>query len=183
MNVELTPTGRVILGMIGLGRRTGYDIKRLVDDSTRFFWAASYGQIYPELKRLERAGLIEGRAEPAGGRPRRVYELTPAGEQALREWLTSPGELTWELRCEGFLRLFFGDALEPDEAIEHVRRMRARHEATLAELRALEPATREERDELGHVFPYLTLQGGIALHEYAVELCRRMEEQLAAVEA
>ena len=52
----LSPTGRVILGMIRMGRRTGYDIKQLVDVSARFFWSASYGQIYPELKRLEEGG-------------------------------------------------------------------------------------------------------------------------------
>ena len=48
----------------------------MVDSSTRFFWAASYGQIYPELRRLEQAGLVEGRSEPHGGRGRTVYELT-----------------------------------------------------------------------------------------------------------
>ena len=58
--MELSKTAYVILGMLTLGRRTGYEIKALVDVSTRFFWAASYGQIYPELKRLEAAGLIEG---------------------------------------------------------------------------------------------------------------------------
>ena len=42
--------------MIRNGRRTGYEIKQLVDVSTRFFWAASYGQIYPELKRSRRPG-------------------------------------------------------------------------------------------------------------------------------
>ena len=56
----LTPTGRVILGMIALGKQTGYDIKQFVDKSTRHFWAASYGQIYPELRRLEEQGLIVG---------------------------------------------------------------------------------------------------------------------------
>ena len=35
-------------------RMSGYEIKALVDKSTRFFWAASYGQIYPELQRLAR---------------------------------------------------------------------------------------------------------------------------------
>src|SRR5947208_14554136 len=75
----LTPTGRVILGMIGIGKQTGYDIKQLVDKSTRHFWAASYGQIYPELKRLEELGLVQGRSEPSGGRARTVYELTDAG--------------------------------------------------------------------------------------------------------
>src|SRR2546421_8408 len=50
---DLTPTGRVILGMLRLGKRTGYEIKQIVDVSTRFFWAASYGQIYPELQPVD----------------------------------------------------------------------------------------------------------------------------------
>jgi PadR family transcriptional regulator AphA len=58
--MELSPTAYVVLGMLNLGARTGYDIKGIVDRSTRFFWAASYGQIYPELNRLEHAGLVKG---------------------------------------------------------------------------------------------------------------------------
>src|ERR1700747_1941685 len=77
--VELSPTGRVILGMIAFGKRTGYDIKTFVDRTARYFWAASYGQIYPELKRLEDQGLVRGRPEPAGGRARMVYDLTESG--------------------------------------------------------------------------------------------------------
>jgi len=68
---NLSGTGYVILGSLALGARTGYDIKGLVDRSTRFFWAASYGQIYPELRRLEKAGLIEGENAPTGGRKRK----------------------------------------------------------------------------------------------------------------
>src|SRR2546423_14878258 len=83
-DVELTPTGRVILGMIAFGKHTGYDIKTFVDRTTRYFWAASYGQIYPELKRLEDQGLVRGRPEPSGGRARTVYELTATGKAALR---------------------------------------------------------------------------------------------------
>ena len=85
---ELSPTGKVILGMLALGTQTGYDIKRFVDRSTRHFWAASYGQIYPELKRLERAGWIAGDDEPRGGRRRRVYRITPEGRSALRGLLS-----------------------------------------------------------------------------------------------
>ena len=58
--MELSKTAYVILGMLRLGKRTGYEIKSRVDVSTRFFWAASYGQIYPELKRLEDAGPDRG---------------------------------------------------------------------------------------------------------------------------
>ena len=49
--------------MLRLGSRTGYDIKQKIEISTRFFWGASYGQIYPELKRLAAAGLVEAEAD------------------------------------------------------------------------------------------------------------------------
>ncbi len=65
--MELSATAYVILGMVSREPRSGYEIKALVDDTTRFFWAASYGQIYPELKRLSEAGLVEGIDAPAGG--------------------------------------------------------------------------------------------------------------------
>ena len=67
--------------------------------STRFFWGASYGQIYPELRRLEAAGLVRAKEEPRGGVRRRVYSLTPKGERAVRAWLLEPVE-AFELRDE-----------------------------------------------------------------------------------
>src|SRR5579872_5051560 len=98
---HLSPTGRVLLGMVAFGKRTGYDIKQLVDKSTRFFWAASYGQIYPEFKRLEEHGLVRGRQEPSGARARTVYELTEAGLEALGTWLRSDDDPIYEMRNEG----------------------------------------------------------------------------------
>src|ERR671934_2882224 len=86
---DVSATGRVILGMIALGKRTGYDIKAFIDRTARHFWAASYGQLYPELKRLEDQGLVRGRPEPSGGRARTVYELTDAGTAVLQRWLAS----------------------------------------------------------------------------------------------
>src|ERR1700756_2977166 len=116
----LTPTGRVIVGMIALGKTTGYDIKQLVDRSVRYFWAASYGQIYPELRRLEDQGLVSGRAEPSGGRARTIYELTKAGTAALEDWRGADEEPSYELRDAGMLKLFFSDSL-PERRIEIIR--------------------------------------------------------------
>src|SRR3989440_3413347 len=173
-DVELTPTGRVILGMIAFGRRTGYDIKTFVDRTTRYFWAASYGQIYPELKRLEDQGLVRGRPEPTGGRARTVYELTSAGEAALRDWLASDEEPLYELRDEGMLKLFFSDSL-PERRIENIRAMRTRQERKLAQLRAIESHAKE-----GPPGAYLTLQLGIGSTEWFIEWCAATERRLAA---
>jgi PadR family transcriptional regulator, regulatory protein AphA len=171
--VELNPTGRVILGMIAFGKRTGYDIKAFVDKTTRYFWAASYGQIYPELKRLEDQGLVRGRPEPSGGRARTVYELTEAGAAALEHWLESGEETLSELRDEGMLKLFFSDSL-PEQRIEIVRAMRTREEHALAHLRSIEPHASK-----GPKGSYLTLQMGIGLTEWTIEWCKATERQLA----
>jgi DNA-binding PadR family transcriptional regulator len=172
--VELGPTGRVILGMIALGRRTGYDIKAFVDKTARHFWAASYGQVYPELKRLEEKGLVRGRPEPSGGRARTVYDLTDAGSAALREWLESDAAPSYELRDEGMLKLFLSDSF-PERRIDIVRAIRAREERTLAQLRSLEPHA-----STGPPGPYLTLQMGIGLTEWTIQWCDATERRLAA---
>src|SRR3954451_2923840 len=173
MSDALSPTGRVILGMIAFGKRTGYDIKTFVDKTTRYFWAASYGQIYPELKRLEEQGLVKGRSEPSGGRARTVYELTEAGEAALKGWLATDEDDLYELRDEGMLKLFFSDSL-PERRIEIVRAMRERSERKLAQLRSIEAHASK-----GPKGSYLTLQLGIGLTEWTIEWCKATERELA----
>jgi DNA-binding PadR family transcriptional regulator len=175
--MELSKTAYVVLGMLRLGRRTGYEIKALVDVSTRFFWAASYGQIYPELARLEEAGLVEGEREAGGGRRRKAYSLTTAGEEALREWLASEEPLHTELRHEGVLKFFFADALEPEEQLALVRRIGAHHRIAADQLRAIQAGTPGK--ETQHRFPLLTLEWGIGYQDQLAEWCAEMERRLA----
>ena len=104
--MDLSATAYVILGMVSREPRSGYEIKALVDKTTRFFWAASYGQIYPELKRLSEAGLIEGSDASQGDRKRTVFAITADGEAELKDWLRKPPQ-TAEMREEGLLKLFF----------------------------------------------------------------------------
>ena len=172
--MTLTPTARVVLGMLRLGKRTGYEIKQLVDVSTRFFWAASYGQIYPELKRLEERGLVESEPQPTGGRARTEYRLTVAGERALDEWLASDAEPAMELRDEALLKIFFSEGRDTEEALRTVRALRAKHERILASLRVIDPDPTDPDPG-----PYLTLQYGLGLHDWAIEWCKTTEERLS----
>lgn len=174
--MELSPTAYVILGMISREPRSGYEIKALVDDTTRFFWAASYGQIYPELKKLSEVGLVEGVDAPRGERKRTVYAITLAGTTALKDWLRRPPE-TVEMREEGLLKLFFSGVLPPEEAIETLRAMREYRLRIGARLREMEPAAQEklERDD---PFPLIVLQGGVEFNEWFADWCERMEARL-----
>jgi PadR family transcriptional regulator, regulatory protein AphA len=174
--MELSPTAYVILGMVSREPRSGYEIKALVDNSTRFFWAASYGQIYPELKRLAEAGLVEGSDVPRGERKRTVYAITAAGEEALREWLRQPPE-NFETRDEGLLKLFFSSVVSPEDAAATLRAMREHRLGVAARLREIEPkaAAKLENDD---PFPLMVLQSGIEFNEWFADWCERMEARL-----
>jgi PadR family transcriptional regulator AphA len=174
----LSPTGRLILGMVRMGRRTGYEIKQLVDVSARFFWTTSYGQIYPELKRLETAGLVKGAPEPTGHRSRTVYSLTPAGDAALDAWLGSGEELVWELRDEGLLKLFFSTERDPDDVRDHLRRVRERSESVAEHLRSL----RTDAGNPNRPGPRMVLEFGIAFNEWLADYWARVDEQIEGVD-
>jgi|tagenome__1003787_1003787.scaffolds.fasta_scaffold20909807_2 PadR family transcriptional regulator AphA len=169
--MELSSTAYVILGMLSWRPMTGYEIKSLVDTSTRFFWAASYGQIYPELRRLSAAGLIEGKAEPRGGRQRNVYRLTPSGRSELEAWLAVDAE-TFELRDEGLLKLFFAEAGGTDAAIRALDAKRSEHERLLARLEEIEATARPDG------FAYQVLRYGIECNRWQAEWCERTMREL-----
>ena len=127
--MELSNTAYVILGALHEWPRSGYDIKAFADASTRHFWAISYGQLYPELKRLLDAGLIEAEDQPTGSRQRTLYRLTRLGGEALADWVSDTSTRPCELRDEMLVRLFFSDAVELEKRVELARQMAARHRA------------------------------------------------------
>ncbi len=164
----------VVLGMVGLGARSGYEIKQTVELSIRFFWTISPAQVYPSLAKLERAGLLLGRDQPQGNRRRRVYERTPAGARALHDWLKRAEPMPFELRDIAMVKLFFADALESADARLLLAQIKTRSEERVATLEAIRPGA-EEAARAGNSHPLLTLELGIAFHEAMLEVCRRFE--------
>jgi DNA-binding PadR family transcriptional regulator len=179
--MELSATGKVVLGMLAGSPRSGYEIKQLVDSSARFFWAASYGQIYPELKRLEKAGLITGADSSQGARQRTVYELTATGRKAARAWIASPPEV-FEMRDEGLLELFFAGSIEPARRAEIARERAATSRAKAAELRSIAEAVDEAGLDGPEAKPdagsLTVLRYGIEMSEWAADWFERAAEDL-----
>jgi PadR family transcriptional regulator, regulatory protein AphA len=161
-----------VLGLLGIKPMSGYDIKRAVDRTIRHFWAASYGQIYPELKRLEEAGWIAGKDADRGGRARRVYRITAAGRRALGGWLHGY-ETRIEMRDESLLRLLFADVLPRDEALGLLVARREGYRMMLAYLRSLD-------DGQGAETPFVDLvyRWGLDYCEWGIEWCDRQERRL-----
>ena len=134
--IKLTPTSYLVLGMVRLGVSSGYRIKKAADQSTQNFWPTSLAMVYPELARLEAAGLLKRRSNPHGGRARSAYTITAEGEKALGAWLRSTKVEQVQIRDEAMLRLFLADALDDEDQLELVRRLREGNKKIADELRS-----------------------------------------------
>lgn len=104
-----------MLGVLSFGPATGYEIRKLLSETTSHFWKESYGQIYPALEELQEEGLIQETHETAhetSARPKRRFAILPTGEAALRTWIRTPEIQLKPGRNELLLKLFF--ARSPD---------------------------------------------------------------------
>jgi DNA-binding PadR family transcriptional regulator len=92
---DITVQQEVVLALLAKEPSHGYQLRtRLRQALGPVGDAMNAGQIYVTLTRLEKAGLVV--SEPSAGaadRPdRKVYALTPAGQQRVADWLT---EVSW----------------------------------------------------------------------------------------
>ncbi|NLG54903.1 MAG: helix-turn-helix transcriptional regulator [Rhodococcus sp.] len=84
-----------ILGLLLESPMHGYELRKRLTGLLGPFRAFSYGSLYPTLKRMQAAGLIEenvgGTPVPVKRRARRVYQLTPAGQARFSELVADTG--------------------------------------------------------------------------------------------
>lgn len=93
-----------LLGLLARGPASGYDLRKVFQETLLGVYSDSPGSIYPALRRLEARGLV--RAGPAeGGRRRRPLALTPAGRRALEAWLREPPDVGRAARHRGAVEL------------------------------------------------------------------------------
>jgi DNA-binding PadR family transcriptional regulator len=176
--MKLKSPAYLMLGMLRLGARSGYAIKKAADVSTRFFWPTSLAQVYPELARLERRGLVTRREDPQGARQRSAYEITEEGDAALLAWLRSDLEAPLQFRDEGVLRLFFADALLAEDQLTLVRRLRERARSAETHMRREIIPLAEASEQTGTRFPAVVARLGADTYAYAEEWLGRLEAQL-----
>lgn len=133
-----------ILGVLSLGPRSGYDVKKLIERSIAHFWSESYGQIYPTLNQLAAHGLAVRRRERQNGKPdRHVYSLTAKGREELARWLALPARLE-PVRSELLLKLFLGGAGPVAGSVAQIEHVRTHHRILLDTYDGIERRLRKE---------------------------------------
>ncbi|HTD97369.1 MAG TPA: PadR family transcriptional regulator [Edaphobacter sp.] len=176
-------TPNALLGLLSLGPMSGYDVRQLIPRSIGHFWSESYGQIYPGLKRLAAAGLVEKKTERQKGRPdRHLYSLTDAGREQLRQWLRLPVENEVP-RSELLLKLFFGGHVAASVSREHVTAYMQVHEDALKLYAAMAKALRKDEANDPQL-PYWLMTLNFGRHRSAamVKWCSETLAELEEIE-
>jgi DNA-binding PadR family transcriptional regulator len=172
---ELTTTEAAVLALLAIeGRRSGYDLSKLIERSIAHVWSPARSGLYAVLPRLQRAGLVRSHVVAQTNRPdKRLYAITRAGRRTLDAWLETvePGA------TESFyLKLFVGGLTRPDVLLEHVAQFQADATARLATFREIEPTN----TNIGHDwFHRHLLRLGIARAELDLQWADRVARELA----
>ena len=180
---DVSSLGRALLAALARAPLTGYGLAQLLRDPIGFFWETQHSQIYPELSRLERAGLVNGSPAPGPGpRPKRTYAATEAGLAELRAWIARPSRFGGR-HDELLLKVYASWLVEPSVIRDLIGEARRHHAAQLGLYLARDESARERGiDRLGfgdsRFADYLTLRRGIDFERGRLAWCDWVIDQL-----
>lgn len=122
-----------ILGFLSTTPASGYTLGRKFSDGAGAMWEALPSQIYPELKKLDDLGWIEGDLDESDQLKRRVYRVTKAGRAALQEWVESSDAEHPPERDAELVRFLFLDRSDFSVIRRHAIRHREHYAQRLAQ--------------------------------------------------
>jgi DNA-binding PadR family transcriptional regulator len=90
-----------MLALLSEGPKYGLQLREEFEARTGDIWPLNVGQVYTTLQRLERDGLIACESDASEQEStQKVYRITRAGDDELREWLRTPPDLSSPPRDE-----------------------------------------------------------------------------------
>lgn len=79
-----------VLGAAAAEPMYGYQIAKRLEQVGEGVLAGKQSALYPVLRNLEGAGLLQSHIEPSmAGPPRRYYRITAAGQEVLLTWIAA----------------------------------------------------------------------------------------------
>lgn len=161
----------VILGLLSHEPLTGYEIKKRIDKTLKFFWSASFGSIYPTLAQLEKENKVTRLETLERGRDKIIYTITSIGRESLAAWLQLPAEKN-ELRYELLLKLFFGDNTSTMQSLNQINLFEQKIKSELPYLKGAVKQLESIQDtETAHKYYLLTAKFGVKTYEAYLEWC------------
>jgi DNA-binding PadR family transcriptional regulator len=168
--MEPSPTSFALLGLLSVRPWTTYELAQQLTRSLRWFFPRAERHLYTEVKRLAGAGLASADVAFTGKRRSTTYAITPAGRQALRDWLqTPPAPPT--LEAEVLVRAFFADSGRGQDLLAALDTARRQALEAQQELAAMAQARLDDAAP----FPERTAMGALSMR-FVADLHRLLEE-------
>jgi DNA-binding PadR family transcriptional regulator len=112
----------VILGLLSKESLTGYDLKKLITDSSIFYWSGNNNQIYTSLLQLYKEALVTREIQQQDQHPAcKIYTITKKGEKELKKWILSDPEIP-QYRNTFLFKLSCSNKLSKLELIELIEK-------------------------------------------------------------
>ena len=106
-----------ILGLLSWRELSGYDLKKIFEESVALYWTGNNNEIYRALVDLRERGLVSVEVQPQEKLPaRKVYAVTAEGRAELAAWTASAPQLP-QRRHALLIQLAWADAL-PAQALD-----------------------------------------------------------------
>ncbi len=173
-------TKYTVLGMLALGNHTGYEIVKMIEGSTNYFWSESEGQIYPALALCVKEKLATCTEEQSQKiqRMKKVYSITAKGKKELIEWLKKEPKTTL-VRNELLLKLFFGKNMEVKDNLHHVIHSQKEVEEEIKIfINIREKLLREHKNSPHSKYWLITLDFGLKTAKAQLAWCKETEKVL-----
>lgn len=171
-----------ILGFLNYHPYTGYDLKKIFDNSVQHFWHADQSQIYRTLARLTEQGHVCMEKVPQEDRPdRKVYTITEAGRSELIKWLSAPPPMD-EPHSASLVQVFFAGNLSDEEILAKFESFAALMRAELAQYEKIPEQITPYKEEINspreYFFWMLTLENGITNMHASLEWAERVIQRI-----
>ncbi len=160
-------TEYILLGFLMDRDMTGYEMKQHMSISTSYFVDASYGSIYPSLKRLGQKGLVELKETVENGKLKKIYSINEQGKAEFLKWLESPILTSNTDLSSALAKVFFFRHLPKEKSaalIEQCVRDLACYKKSLVELRS---KVADQADP----FELCTLDFGLDCYDFTIHWC------------
>ncbi|MDH2393327.1 PadR family transcriptional regulator [Streptomyces sp. HNM0663] len=161
------------------GELSGYQLAKAFDLGVANFWYAQPQQLYAELARLEKEGLIAGREVVQETRPnKRLFQVTDAGLEELQAFAAAPTKPSF-IRDDLLVKVQAADHVTTAALIAQLSERAAFAQAKVdlfAKLLRTMRGDRTEEEFLRHgsrIGPYLTCQRGLAFEQGNRDWCER----------
>lgn len=157
-------TEYILLGFLMQRDMTGYDMKQHMSMSTSYFVDASFGSIYPSLKRLGQKGFVELKETVESGKLKKIYSINEQGKAEFIKWLTSPIETSKTNISTAMVKIFFYHYLPCEQVILLIEQYIHDIEAYKISLLELKSHVEKKADE----FELCTLNFGLDYYDFAI---------------